>query len=105
MIVDMIYSYILALHISIAISTIGVVGYSLYAIARAYARLYRALFIAIGAIVLFEVSTGILIAILSPSVTLLSIVPHMLAYLAVCFAVQGWLVSKMRNVAHTSTSF
>ncbi|TSC68445.1 MAG: hypothetical protein G01um101456_654 [Parcubacteria group bacterium Gr01-1014_56] len=84
----MLYASLLAAHVSAAIITGAVILYTLYAVAKGLQTQYFFLALFLGSIAAIMVSTGSLLAYVSPTVTMLSLSLHMTAYLSVCLGVE-----------------
>jgi hypothetical protein len=84
----MLYASLLAAHISAACITGVLILYILYAVVKAHHTHYPSLAIMLGVVAAFMVSSGTLLAWVSPTVTMLSLSLHMTAYLSVCAGVE-----------------
>ncbi len=95
----MTYAFMLAFHISNALVTGLVVLYTLYAAVRNRESQYRTLALMLGFVAALQVATGTMLAILSPELSALSLLFHIVAYLGACAAVELFLFAKMQKVS------
>jgi hypothetical protein len=66
---------------------------------------YRPHAIALGAIAGFEVLTGVLLALLSPEITALSLCANVALYLSAVFAIEGLLFIRIKQNAGVTARF
>lgn len=96
----MIYTAVLATHISLALLTGAIILYTLLVVATAQARHYAFLAVLLAVVAALEVSTGVSLIFVSPTATPLSVALHMTAYLSVCAGVEALLyVASRRRTA------
>lgn len=92
------YGLTLAAHILVACLTLGTLVISVYALFFGKTRLFKLLAVAIALFAVLEVVSGFLLAVLSPTLGVMEVGLHLLAYLGVCLAVEAVLVFQMRRV-------
>ena len=95
----MLYTGILAFHIIAACTTGFVLVAALYIAWRGLSTMYSRLALVLGSIAAFEVATGTLLAVLSPTLSAVALSAHIAAYLGVCLAVEVLLFVKMQKIA------
>ena len=100
----MTYTTILALHLALTVTT-GLIGVTaVFAALRGSARLCKnvAIFLAITAGL--EVATGVILAVISPTVEALSLGSHIALYLGVCAALEVALLVRIKRFASYAIS-
>lgn len=91
------YALILSGHVIAAIATIVLVAYALYIVVRGNSAQYRFSALALAGVASFEVISGTVLTLLSPELTALSLVPHIVSYLGICIAVEMLLFMRMKE--------
>ena len=97
----MTYSIILALHLTAAAVTGVIIFFALFAVLRGKSAWYKTAALALGSIAAFEVFSGTLLAIVSPTISATSLSLHIFEYLGVCLAVEALLFVRMKKVSLT----
>lgn len=93
------FTAILTAHIIGALLTALVALYACVAIVARQEVLYRAVATSLGALAAFEVVTGTLLAVISPSITAVSVCGNIAIYLAVVGLVLSLVYIRIRQVA------
>jgi len=94
----MTYGFILATHIFAAVATAAVVLAALYAVTKNKHTTYQPFALAIGFLAAFQISSGTVLAFLSPELSAAALALHIVAYLSVCGAVEALLFVKMKKL-------
>lgn len=101
----MLYTTTLALHLALTITT-GLIGLAgVYALVRGSVGLCKRVAIFLAIVVVLEVFSGTVLAIISPNVEAVTLGSHIALYIGVCAALEAALVVRMKRVALYAASF
>lgn len=101
----MTYLTVLALHLALVVTT-GLVGLvAVFAALRGSVRLCKRVAVFLAVIATLEVITGVLLAIISPTVEAASLGSHIALYLGVCVALEVALYVRIKRFALYAESF
>ena len=95
----MTYLVVLALHLAAALVTGLVIVYALFALWRQKSDSYRLCALLLGSIAGFEVLSGTVLAIVSPTFSASALSIHIFEYLGVCLVAEWLLFARMRKVS------
>lgn len=88
---------ILAAHILGAVATFAIIFYAMIALLRSQSRQLEALAGILGILAAFEVVSGVALAIISNTVTVVSVCDNIALYLALVLVTQAALYTRMRG--------
>lgn len=94
----MLYTATLVLHIIVACVSIAALVYTVYVLVRGNEAWYKRLSLSIAALAGVQTVSGFLLAVLSPTLSALTVGQHLIAYLGICLIAETALVLRMRKV-------
>mgnify|MGYP000673699769 CR=1 FL=1 len=94
----MLYTATLVLHIITACVSIAALVYTVYALVRGSEAWYKRLSLSIAALASMQVVSGFMLAVLSPTLSVMTVGQHLLLYLGICLLAEMGLVLRMRKV-------
>lgn len=94
----MVYGLTLSIHIIVACVTLCAIVYSSYALYREKYSWFKKLAALIALCAALETISGFALAVVSPTATLASVAPHLVAYLSLCLVAEAALLLNARRV-------